>query len=283
MAAHRLRSADYLTRFERHQDRGRTLYVLRGFALPFDARSLFEPEGLTARSGVAVAAGRGAIHALTVGRECRLLVRHYRRGGVLAPLLGDRYLGGGTPRPVAELLATEFARAHDVAVPTIAGALVRPAGPFAYRGDLFVVEEPGSVDLLGFLRREPDPARRRAVLRRTGAEIRRMHDAGLDHRDLNVKNVLVRRDGAIMILDFDRARVFDRLSDPARARALTRLLRSAIKRDLVPARVGRGEVIAFVRGYARGDAAAIAGLRAELKRMRRGLPFRRLLWKKAST
>lgn len=258
------------------------MYVLRGLALPFDAEDLFDPEALTARAGVAAAEGRSALHAVAVGNGIRILVRHYHRGGVLAPLLGDRYRRLGAPRPVAELVATEFARSRGVAVPTIAGALVRPAGRCSYRGDLFVVEEPGAVDLLDYVRAERDRRRLRAVLRRTGAEVRRMHEAGIDHRDLNVKNVLVREDGAVMILDFDRARLHPRLGPELRAKALVRLLRSAVKRGLVPGTVGRGEIVAFLRGYGTRDRPTRAALRAEARRMRRDLPFRRLLWKKAT-
>jgi tRNA A-37 threonylcarbamoyl transferase component Bud32 len=62
-----------------------------------------------------------------------------------------------------------------------------------------------------------------------------MHNAGIAHADLNLTNILVRADGdspMVLLIDFDRARVFSAsLSSRERERNLRRLRRSLNKLD----------------------------------------------------
>ena len=79
--------------------------------------------------------------------------------------------------------------------------------------------------LLAYLRRgEVKPA----VLRDCGQAIRAVHDAGVWHADLQVKNILV-GDGGIWVIDFDDARQGRPPSAVARARNLLRFRRSLDK------------------------------------------------------
>lgn len=278
-------AAESLRHFERRRVGGAELLVNAELSPPYADAALAAPETLAEAPGDARASGRGALRAIEAGGGARLLVRHYRRGGLLGPVLGDRYLRCGPSRPEAELIVTEYLRARGVRVPRIAAALVRPAGPCAYRGDLFVLEEPGARDFAAFLRSAPPAREKREALRSAAREARRLHDAGVVHPDLNVKNLLLTASGEAMILDFDRASVPEpgRPLPPApRARALLRLLRSAAKLGLAPGAVGRAEVVAFLRAYAAGDRAALSGLRREAARHALALPLRRLLWRRAA-
>jgi 3-deoxy-D-manno-octulosonic acid kinase len=64
--------------------------------------------------------------------------------------------------------------------------------------------------------------------RRTGAAIRKFHDAGVIHADLNARNILVGDDKDIYLVDFDRARL--NVGDTGAFRAnLVRLRRSLEK------------------------------------------------------
>ena len=46
-----------------------------------------------------------------------------------------------------------------------------------------------------------------ALLHRVGGMIRRFHQAGLDHVDLNARNILVDPSGAPWLIDLDRCRL----------------------------------------------------------------------------
>ena len=63
--------------------------------------------------------------------------------------------------------------------------------------------------------------------------VRRIHDAGLDHRDLNLGNLLIRgggRNAEVFVVDLDGARLHDAPLDyRPRQRALRRLERSYVK------------------------------------------------------
>ncbi len=86
--------------------------------------------------------------------------------------------------------------------------------------------------------------------------MRRLHDAGFDHADLNLKNVLVRggEPPTAVVLDLDRGRLEDTLPAGARRRNLVRLLRSFLKLHLRSSRAARPrDPFRFARAYARGD------------------------------
>ena len=82
---------------------------------------------------------------------------------------------------------------------------------------------------------EEEEAEILAALRQAGEQIRRMHDAGIAHSDLNLRNLLVSADGgagpfSLHLIDFDRARLSDTPVEPTRrARDLNRQARSARK------------------------------------------------------
>jgi glycosyltransferase involved in cell wall biosynthesis/tRNA A-37 threonylcarbamoyl transferase component Bud32 len=84
-----------------------------------------------------------------------------------------------------------------------------------------------------------------AVPMALGKALRRLHDHGLDHGDLNVKNVLVGPNGEVALVDFDPARSGRPLPLGMRRRRLGRLRRSLLKTK------GRTEpwFSAVVQGY----------------------------------
>jgi serine/threonine protein kinase len=73
------------------------------------------------------------------------------------------------------------------------------------------------------------------TLRAVADTIRSMHREGVYHRDLNLKNILVRQEAdrvASYLIDFDRAALFiGQLPAELASRNLDRLLRSACKLD----------------------------------------------------
>jgi 3-deoxy-D-manno-octulosonic acid kinase len=179
------------------------------------------------------------------------VVRHYRRGGLVAPLLGDRYLRLGAARPLRELAASAAAQARGVPTPEVVAALVYAAGPL-YRADLATRYVPASADLaetvLGGGR--ADAAGRLAAWSAAGALLRTAFDAGVEHADLNLRNILVSQAETgprALLLDLDRAAVRDAgLGDVVRSRLLARLHRSRRKLEsALGQRASAAELAAF--------------------------------------
>lgn len=151
--------------------------------------------------------GRGAVYHVRLG-PVQAAVRHARRGGWMR-LLGDRYLDRRL-RPFCELATSEALRRAGVPTPRVLAAIVTRVRP-GYRGDIASEWlEPGH-DLEALLRPGAYPTETRsAALRAAGRAVGVAHRAGLDHPDLQHRNLFVRPrpDGAWegFLLDLDRAR-----------------------------------------------------------------------------
>ena len=94
-----------------------------------------------------------------------------------------------------------------------------------------------------------------AFFNRLGAQLRRMHDAGIWHRDVSIGNLLVRleEEGPVFFLiDLNRARLGRRLGVVRRNRDLCRLriLRREDRRRLLDAYWGEGGAPAWKRASA---------------------------------
>jgi 3-deoxy-D-manno-octulosonic acid kinase len=170
------------------------------------------------------AGGRGgvAIVATPVG-EC--VLRHYRRGGLVAALMGDRYLwtGADRTRPFAEFrLLAEIARL-ELPGPAVVAARYCRHGPY-YAADLItrrIADAQTLAECLAARRLDGELAEE------VGALVARFHRDGVWHADLNAHNVLV-TPGALYLIDFDRGRM--RIPATAWQRAnLQRLRRSLLK------------------------------------------------------
>ncbi|HWP56348.1 MAG TPA: lipopolysaccharide kinase InaA family protein [Candidatus Acidoferrales bacterium] len=182
--------------------------------------------------------GRGSLRAQTLADGTAVVVRPYHRGGMVRHVTKDIF-SSWPPRPFTELAATEQARRRGVlTVEPLAACVERIWGPF-YRGWLVTRELTGAKDLWAALHEQsyttPD---KKALLRAVAASVRRMHRAGICHGDLNLKNILVRREGdeiRAYIIDFDKAELFSGAVPRRKSkRNLARLGRSARKLD--PAR-----------------------------------------------
>lgn len=156
--------------------------------------------------------------------------------------LGDRYLRVGEPRPSREFRLGR--RLEEMGVPVVrhVGAATYPAGPW-YRGDLVTELVPESRDLAAVVFGGGDEDRAVAAMAAAGDLVRTLHERGVVHRDLNIKNVLIADDGPgtgsgsgrptgevrALILDLDRASVRARVGGRARRRMLERFWRSVRK------------------------------------------------------
>ena len=175
---------------------------------------------LRTRSG-----GRGSVGFIDSPAGA-LVLRHFRRGGLLARLRGDRYmwLGAARSRGFREFTLLQWMRAQGLPVPQPLAARCVRAGWIGACADLLSAELPAAQTLAERLRA--------GTLSRTdcaavGALLARFHSAGVYHADLNAHNILW-SGASLYLIDFDRGRV----RRPARRwqqRNLARLQRSMHK------------------------------------------------------
>ncbi|WP_418113741.1 3-deoxy-D-manno-octulosonic acid kinase [Vibrio scophthalmi] len=129
-------------------------------------------------------------------------LRHYRRGGLFGKLVEDNYWFSGwdKTRSAAEFSLLLSLREAGVNVPKpIAARAVKSR--LTYQADLLSERIPAARDLVSILQEKPLPAE---IYQRIGLEIRKMHDAGVNHTDLNIHNILLDKQDKVWIIDFDK-------------------------------------------------------------------------------
>lgn len=198
----------------------------------FDARQWID-RAATARTP----AGRG--ETLFIERAgVAWVLRHYRRGGFMARLSADRYLWTGEERtrPFREWRLLHELHAAGLPVPAPIAAQFRRRG-LTYSGDL-ITERIEGAPVSALLRIAPLPL---STWDAIGRCIRRLHDAGACHADLNAHNILIDSSERVFLIDFDRGR--RRAPGTWRAANLSRLHRSLkkISREMPPDRFSSRE------------------------------------------
>jgi len=241
-----------------------------GEAADFDALLAVAPR---------VAGGRGPqrVIALPDG-TARLRLRTTRRGGVLARLLPQR---SASARGVeGELALWRTLRARGVDLPTPIAAIGRRRG-LAWETHFASLDHAHAVDGFDWLTTPRSAHSLRRGVEAAARALRRLHDAGAIHGDLNLRNLLIEPEGGgfrCLFVDLDRARLVARASPGARMRELMRLLRSALKSGLEDRLDTRLRARALA-AYCGRDRALRAAMRAceggEILRLRR----HRLAWR----
>jgi 3-deoxy-D-manno-octulosonic acid kinase len=212
--------------------------------------------------------GRGAVPSVALRRDAHVVLRRYQHGGLFGGVTGSLYLGPS--RALDELHVTARAEAQGAPVPHVLCLALWPAAGPLWSALIGTREERNARDLLEALLGASDATARRSLLREVGAAVRKLHDAGVDHRDLQLHNVLVVEETGrrrIVVVDLDRAVYHARgaLSARLRARNLGRLTRSAVKAGLFRGPIGRRELAAFVGAYTAGDRKLRAALRGWIR------------------
>ena len=149
------------------------------------------------------------------------VLRHYRRGGLVARISRQYYIWQGERRSRAfsEFALLDAMFRQGLPVPQPLGAACWRSGVI-YRAALVVTRIPDVRTLAQSL----DSADPQAI----AAAILKMHDAGVWHADLNAFNILLDEAGQVWLIDFDRGRVRD-MAPRLRNANLARLRRSLCK------------------------------------------------------
>jgi 3-deoxy-D-manno-octulosonic acid kinase len=150
---------------------------------------------------VGSATGRGTTWFVELD-TIQAALRHYRRGGLFGKLVEDSYLffGDGKTRSYQEFELLKVLKKSGVNVPQPIAARVVKSG-VTYKADLLSEKIPNARDLVAILQEKPLS---KDMYRKIGAEIRKMHDAQVNHTDLNIHNVLIDEKNDVWIIDFDK-------------------------------------------------------------------------------
>jgi 3-deoxy-D-manno-octulosonic acid kinase len=260
-------------------------------------RKIHNPEALFRQHGdkARFMEGRGFLISLPMyekGSE-RMVIRHYEHGGIFRALTSDLFLGGS--RPFRELSITEMARKAGLPTMEVLVAVKRPVfWPF-YKGDLVSREIPNSTDLIQYLARLRKArglkqlSKKRELIRQAGRLVRKMHEVGIYHSDLHLKNFVVEVKegtlGSLHIIDFDRATIIHPLKSDKWFGNLLRLDRSVEKWAAKGLPITRTDRLRFLKSYLGGEEERKASVRKYLKgyllrrmRYRLGWAIERLLY-----
>lgn len=248
-------------RFEVRRDGRAEAVVRREFLPTFEARALIRAAGDPSPEAAPAGrlAGRGPIRVIPAGALGEAVVRPGRRGGLPGRFLERRYLLGN--RAVQELVVTERLRWAGVPVAEPLAA-VREERRIGYLTAVITRRVPGA-PLSRLLREAGDDAERTRLLARAARAVRRLHDAGGWHADLNAGNLVLdpETDGPAVLVDFDRGRAFPgAIPRPLARRALARLRRSLAKLELEAALEAWP---AFLESYHAAEGADAEGSDAE--------------------
>ena len=164
------------------------------------------------------------------GDASRWVVRHYQRGGVIGPILGDRYLRLGTLRPLKELRAFVEARARGVRTPAVMAGAIYPSGSF-YRADLVTEQIPNVRTLAQVLFGNQKTNRIEALILARHV-VKSLEETEVIHADLNAHNILLplnRQASEAHVVDLDRCRIGSSRKPKTNIRMRRRLERSLRK------------------------------------------------------
>lgn len=150
---------------------------------------------------LSTAQGRGAA-AIFKYQEHQYVLRHFRRGGLIAKLSDDKYRWSGLEKSRAwcewHLLAKMFQQ--GLPVPHPIAARVRKKG-FFYTADLVTLCLPNVTPLAEVLMQQELS---KDEWQRLGSTIKQFHDSGIYHADLNARNILMNDQGQFFLIDFDK-------------------------------------------------------------------------------
>ena len=185
--------------------------------------ALFSP-GAASTVEKAVAIGRGEARFYQYqGHD--LVLKQYLRGGMVANLLGDRYLGINHEHTRS---FKEFRLLHQLRVLGLPAPV--PVAASAERSDLFfraaliTLEIPAAETLADQLMQA---ALDDSAWQEVGRCIRQFHNHDVYHADLNARNILL-SDNNVYLIDFDKG-AFRYLGEAWKASNLARLKRSLLK------------------------------------------------------
>ncbi|WP_372377694.1 3-deoxy-D-manno-octulosonic acid kinase [Vibrio natriegens] len=206
---------------QQYQDNNQVIWFDDEF-ITNPSQSIFDPEyWQSVNKIVGTATGRGTTWFVQLD-TMQAALRHYRRGGLFGKLVKDQYWFSGWDKTRSaeefQLLLTLIKAGVNVPRP-IAARVVKSG--LTYQADLLSERIPNARDLVSILQ---ERSLSKEMYKKIGHEIAKMHNAGVNHTDLNIHNILIDDEDKVWIIDFDKCRL--EFSGDWKQQNLDRLLRS---------------------------------------------------------
>ncbi len=178
-------------------------WVLDEFYADFKTAWFDEVQSAQAHNSGDWHSGRQAIARLNQA-GIPMVLRHYWRGGVPARITKDHFifLAYGSTRCYQELSLLTIMQQLDLPVPMPIAARCERRG-LLYKADILMREIPNALTLAQKLVQAPLHDQ---MWESIGKLIRRFHNSGIQHVDLNANNVLIDDSENIFLIDFDRCK-----------------------------------------------------------------------------
>lgn len=157
------------------------------------------------------------------------VLRHYHRGGMIGRVLNDEYLyfGKESTRAFQEFQLLHHMHELNLPVPQPAAAQVIKSG-LIYRADIITTRIQNATSVVEHLK---EGVLDHFLWKSIGETVRRFHDLGIYHHDLNANNLLIDNERKVWVIDFDRGRIENNKRTHAtwKQNNLARLQRSLLK------------------------------------------------------
>ena len=191
----------------------------------------------------------------------KMVIKHYTRGGFARKLSKDIFWG--KLRPIRELKVLEEAKLRKVQTAEILAVIIHKMPGFFYKAYLVSKAIPGGIDLKTYIERLNQTStntglkeKRQAIISVARA-VRNMHDKGIYHADLNMKNIVIQKQTPILpvsyIIDFDKSTIAEHLSLKNKFKNLFRLHRSADKLIKNGIKITKTDQYRFFKEYLNND------------------------------
>jgi tRNA A-37 threonylcarbamoyl transferase component Bud32 len=228
------------------------------------------------------------------------VVREYWHGGMIGKIFKDFFWDG--MRPVRELLVCEAANRGGIKTTEIIAIIKNKIMGPLYKFRLVTKEITRSIDLIELLLHSGESPRRllsgenrllkqkRQIINKLAKAVNDMHNLGIYHADLHLKNILVQSgaDGSVnvYIIDLDKSKQYEKISLQRRMKNIMRLDRSVVKlrrknrevfRKKFP--VSKTDRIRFLKKYIELDSESVKPLRYYIQSYNNTHAFHRLWWR----
>ncbi len=170
-------------------------------------KTLFDPNYLESSSLLNdhdIKHGRGVVHSFAY-QGAELVLRHYRRGGIVAKFNHDKYFWSNLAKSRAMQEMQILNVLHKVGLPVPQPAAVRiQKNRFSYTADIVTVLIPHaktlSTELLSESVNDDEWCR-------IGKIIKKFHKHNCNHSDLNAHNIMLDSQRDVYLIDFDKSEI----------------------------------------------------------------------------